>query len=172
MLNHLIALFIPLIITNVLHMVVVKRDYFAYLCHPINQKLFGKNKTYRGVFFVTTINAIIYYLLFQLKLIEAVSVSIPQYYIGALLGLAYVLAELPNSFIKRRLKVAAGESATRNRVIFMLMDKMDSSLAVSICYSFLFDINFLGFITLFLTAFSLHLSISYLLTLIKIKKSL
>ena len=46
--SHIYLFFFPLIIGNVLHMVIVKQNWFQELAFPISKNLFGHNKTYRG----------------------------------------------------------------------------------------------------------------------------
>jgi CDP-diglyceride synthetase len=47
--------------------------------------------------------------------------------IGALLGLAWALFELPNSFLKRRLKITPGKPpAGMQKPLFVLLDQADS----------------------------------------------
>ena len=48
--------------------------------------------------------------------------------LGGLLGIAYVVAELPNSAFKRRLGIAPGQLPARNRFWFALMDQADSAV--------------------------------------------
>jgi hypothetical protein len=46
--------------------------------------------------------------------------------VGAICGIAYVMAELPNSFAKRRLGIAPGTSAARARTAQYIVDQVDS----------------------------------------------
>jgi len=46
--------------------------------------------------------------------------------VGAICGAAYVVAELPNSFVKRRLGIAPGTSAPRARMAQYIVDQLDS----------------------------------------------
>ena len=48
--THYLELFVPLIISNVAHMFVVKLDGFAFLKIPISVRAFGTNKTVWFVF--------------------------------------------------------------------------------------------------------------------------
>lgn len=168
MLPHFGQLFVPLIISNVLHMLVVKYNIAPFLSIPINARLFGPNKTARGVLFVTLVSG----LAFGLINSKQISPYLSNYLFGAVLGLAYVLMELPNSFIKRRLGIKAGQSSEKYKLLSILMDKSDSTLGVTITYSLLMNLQLIAACKIFLLAFSLHLGISYLLVLLKIKKSL
>lgn len=161
--NHFLALYIPLIISNVLHMIVVKRDLFPNLKTPLNQKLFGKNKTLRGFLFVTVVTA--------LAFIAINGVSSKHLFFGALLGFTYMLFELPNSFAKRRMGIKEGEASSSKMVSFII-DKSDSAFGVSFVYCLLYGLTFFDFIQLFLFAFFIHSFFSFLLLKLSIKEKI
>lgn len=182
---------IPLIVSNVLHMVLVKKNGLSSLCIPLNSTLFGPNKTLRGFLFVPFVNGILYlvvnwpggwllsglsseyYLQQEINIgdINFLNLLLMQVSIGAVYGLFYMLFELPNSWIKRRMGIASGESSTRFRWFFTLLDKTDSAIGVSLFFGFLNDFNIEMMLQFFLCASSLHFGISGLLVLSKIKKS-
>ena len=182
---------IPLIVSNVLHMVLVKKNGLSSLCIPLNSTLFGPNKTLRGFLFVPFVNGILYlvvnwpggwllsglsseyYLQQEINIgdINFLNLLLMQESIGAVYGLFYMLFELPNSWIKRRMGIASGESSTRFRWFFTLLDKTDSAIGVSLFFGFLNDFNIEMMLQFFLCASSLHFGISGLLVLSKIKKS-
>ena len=182
---------IPLIVSNVLHMVLVKKNGLTSLCIPLNSTLFGPNKTLRGFLFVPFVNGILYlvvnwpsgwllsglspeyYLQQEINIgdINFLNLLLMQASIGAVYGLFYMLFELPNSWIKRRMGIASGESSTRFRWFFTLLDKTDSAIGVSLFFGFLNDFNIEMMLQFFLCASSLHFGISGLLVLSKIKKS-
>ena len=182
---------IPLIVSNVLHMVLVKKNGLTSLCIPLNSTWFGPNKTLRGFLFVPFVNGILYlvvnwpggwllsglsseyYLQQEINIgdINFLNLLLMQESIGAVYGLFYMLFELPNSWIKRRMGIASGESSTRFRWFFTLLDKTDSAIGVSLFFGFLNDFNIEMMLQFFLCASSLHFGISGLLVLSKIKKS-
>ena len=182
---------IPLIVSNVLHMVLVKKNGLTSLCIPLNSTLFGPNKTLRGFLFVPFVNGILYlvvnwpsgwllsglspeyYLQQEINIgdINFLNLLLMQASIGAVYGLFYMLFELPNSWIKRRMGIASGESSTRFRWFFTLLDKTDSAIGVSLFFGFLNDFNIEMMLQFFICASSLHFGISGLLVLSKIKKS-
>ena len=182
---------IPLIVSNVLHMVLVKKNGLTSLCIPLNSTLFGPNKTLRGFLFVPFVNGILYlvvnwpggwllsglspeyYLQQDINIgdINFLNLLLMQASIGAVYGLFYMLFELPNSWIKRRMGIASGESSTSFRWFFTLLDKTDSAIGVSLFFGFLNDFNIEMMLQFFLCASSLHFGISGLLVLSKIKKS-
>jgi CDP-diacylglycerol--serine O-phosphatidyltransferase len=148
-------------------MMVIKKDLFATLKQPISAKRFGKNKTWRGFVFVSIVNAFFVYIitfLFSIQLPKAA-------FIGFVLGFAYMLFELPNSYMKRRLGIQAGEQAKQHKTLFMLIDKMDSAFGVTLVY---FAMNFISFqhaVLLFVINSSTHILVSQLLVQLRLKKS-
>jgi CDP-diacylglycerol--serine O-phosphatidyltransferase len=181
----------PLIISNVLHMVLVKKNGLSFLSIPLQSTWFGPNKTLRGFVFVPVINGIVYsiinwpggwllsglspdyYLQQEINIgkINCLNILLMQAAIGAVYGLLYMLFELPNSWIKRRMGIASGESSTSFRWFFTLLDKTDSAIGVSLVYGFFNDFNLEMMLQFFICASSLHFGISGLLVLSKIKKS-
>lgn len=159
---------IPLILSNILHMVVVKGNIFPQLAVPLNTKWFGKNKTWRGFVVVPLLNALfmgaLYFLIEDGKYIEGLEA-------GFSFGLIYMVSELPNSYFKRRAGVPAGEMPDRFSLLFRLADKMDSSLGVTIFAAWLHELTGLQSIYLFVLSFTLHAGLSFLLFRMKIKKA-
>lgn len=165
--TYLFHIFIPMIISNVLHMVLVKRDALPSLAVPIATKLFGPNKTWRGVIFVTLSNGIFFWLVnLFLPLFE----PLQAFSFGAFLGTVYMLFELPNSWFKRRMGIASGQKATKNAWFYMLLDKMDSAIGVCLACKFLFELTWAGTLQLFLLSVLLHISFSWLLVALGVKK--
>lgn len=165
---YLKQLFLPLILANVFHMIVVKFNLFSFLNIAIAKSVFGQNKTYRGFVFVTAASAFFVWLLNTKQLTPLIS----NFMLGASLGFVYVFMELPNSFIKRRLGIRPGESSERYKYISILIDKSDSTFGTVLCFGILTNLPLSEMAIIFLLAFSVHLSVSYLLVITKIKKSL
>ncbi|WP_257265003.1 CDP-alcohol phosphatidyltransferase family protein [Endozoicomonas sp. ONNA2] len=135
---------IPVVIGGILHMIVVSRDDFPALAKPIGHRAFGANKTWRGLVVVPLLTAFGACLLYPLEwLLGATSPfsGQPLWLSGTLAGLGYVLAELPNSRVKRRLGIAAGELPTQGRVIAIAADQLDSAIGVAVVYVLWLDIS-------------------------------
>ena len=112
--------FLPALGSPLLHAPVLKWDLFPRLNRPLDggalfrgRRVFGDNKTWRGAFFMTSGTVIATALL---SLWPAWWHRLPQdfrdagpWLVGLLLGLAVVVGELPNSFLKRRLGIAPGK---------------------------------------------------------------
>ncbi len=166
-LQHVNIVLLPLVVSNVSHMLIVKKNHFKWLNRPISKKMFGANKTWRGFVFVSLVNAIVLQavdFILHLKMENA-------FYLGFLLGLVYVTFELPNSFMKRKLGILSGEQASSNKMLFSSIDKMDSAFGVNLIYFLLGHLDWQCALTLFMSSSLMHYSISKILVYFKLKKS-
>lgn len=162
---HIELLLIPLVISNTVHMMIVKAGLFRALDIPIWETGFGRNKTWRGFIVLIALNA-----LFELLCIKIIHSSMEQpLLIGGLLGFTYLLSELPNSYLKRRLGIRPGGRAEKNKYLFILIDKTDSAMGVSLVYGWIMELPFDMVMTLFLINSLVHFLISYILVSLKIK---
>lgn len=162
--KHFLLLFLPLILSNVIHMVVVKFDYLPSLKIPLHARLFGKNKTYRGFFVASILNSLFFVGVLRLY---GPSTSL-DFIFGALIGFTYMAFELPNSYFKRRMGIRPGESSQGPLTI--IMDKTDSALGVTLTYCLLIHLTVSHFAQLFLSAFIIHSLFSFLLVKVRIKE--
>ena len=168
---HIFLFIIPGIIGNVAHMIVVKKNLFSFLAKPISVELFGKNKTFRGfVFLPIAIGTVC--LLESFFWGPFSSDYLSDFSIGVGLGLAYMLAELPNSYFKRSKGIAPGQSASDNKLFQLVIDKSDSLLGACLFYFFAMNTGISAIVILFVVSFLLHISISYLLVVMNLKKSI
>ena len=127
--THILPLFLPLVIGNVAHMIIVKKNYIKALSIPISSKLFGTNKTYRGFLVLPVLSGFIAYL----NAIIFDSLQIANRYalfIRIGLGFAYMLFELPNSYLKRKLGIPQGTSSNKYKILQLCIDKIDSLVGV------------------------------------------
>ena len=188
---EMIGALLPLVITNIAHMVLVKRNGWSSLALPIHTRAFGANKTWRGVAFVSLVNAVVFALInypggaLLAQLSEGYYDVLPpnlstfhgwedilfKCFIGWIYGMAYVLFELPNSWLKRRMGIAPGAQAQQGSALFTLLDKTDSALGVSLVFCVLRDFSWGDALIFFVAASALHFLFSWILYLRKIKKS-
>jgi CDP-diglyceride synthetase len=128
----------PVILAGSFHMLVVSRDWFAFLARPINLRYYGANKTWRGIVVMLLATIPGTYLAALLEpAIGSLLVSLEgvNLWLFALaLGLGYVIPELPNSYIKRRLNIKPGERSEKNAFLFAFMDQADSAVGCIIVY--------------------------------------
>ncbi|HTF80645.1 MAG TPA: CDP-archaeol synthase [Cytophagales bacterium] len=164
---HVLVVLLPLTITNILHMLVVKWNLLQDLAQPISLPALGKGKTWRGFLFVTIVNGLVLWLLslwLQLHLPQALG-------LGMLLGFAYILFELPNSYMKRRLGIPSGSQHPKHAWLFSIIDKTDSAFGVMMVYYLVSDITLAQAITLFLVSSCTHILLSFLMVSLKLKSS-
>lgn len=96
--------------------------------------------------------------------------------IGATIGLAYMLCELPNSFMKRRLGVGAGASVNQQnrslRRLLMLVDYADSPLGVSALVCLCAGLGFGAYLLYVAFGTLLHLVVNVVLVMFGVRESL
>ena len=108
--------FLPAIGGALAHAPFLRFDLAPALKRPLNERLFGANKTVRGAVVMwggTLAATIALHRLsaYRERLPVELQESGPLRH-GGLLGAAVVLGELPNSALKRRIGIAPGERAT------------------------------------------------------------
>jgi CDP-diacylglycerol--serine O-phosphatidyltransferase len=163
-----LVLSLPLVISGGLHMMVVRFDWLRALKIPIHRGLLGPNKTWRGVV-VMVLTAAFGVWLTSFVWPEAFG-SWNPFVLGALLGLAYVLAELPNSYFKRRLGIPAGKRPARNRAWFALADQADSAIGCALVYGWALRLSAMTILLLVAVGPAVHLVANYSLYLLRLRR--
>lgn len=131
---------IAIVFGGVWHMVAVKNDWLAGLRTPIAERWFGANKTWRGLLLVPALTAVGSALLYPLEILwPTLGWQSPLATSNLLLagfcgGAGYVIAELPNSWFKRRLGIAPGHTPDRGRWLFLALDQLDSGIGAALAY--------------------------------------
>lgn len=139
----LIYLFLPVVFAGIFNMIFMKLKILNFLKIPMDvglvlkdkRRLFGDNKTWKGFIGMIIFSSFwlgIFSLLYshieffrRLSLLDFANIN--SWFWGAVWGLGYVLAELPNSFIKRRLNVDPGKNVSGIRgKIHTFIDQSDS----------------------------------------------
>jgi CDP-archaeol synthase len=125
--------FLPVLGSPALHAPVLRFDWLASWKRPLDggatfrgRRLFGDNKTWRGAAVMSVAPLVTTLALFRVpayrrRLPPALRDANPAL-LGAILGIATVVGELPNSFLKRQLDIPPG--AQRN-VALTLLDQAD-----------------------------------------------
>lgn len=159
--RHLVAqafwLSVPVVVTGILHMFVVKARLWPGLAVPLDGgrtvggvPIFGDNKTWRGVAVMvggaalfgvvqgllggawahrTGLEAVDYArLAVRLGLPAGTAgLALGHALVNGVMGAGYVLGELPNSFLKRRVGVTPGKTSGGTfGAVFFLVDQADS----------------------------------------------
>ncbi len=143
------------------------------------RRIFGDNKQLRGLLAMPLASAASFALLGALwaRLPEWLAagrwdISAGQYAgLGLAAGLAFMLAELPNSFLKRRLGIKPGQLPKRawGRLVCALLDRLDSVLGVLIAVSLLVPVPALTWLWLVLIGPGVHALFSALLYRVGVK---
>jgi hypothetical protein len=137
-----LLVFVPVLGSFVLHTPVLRHDLFPTLRRPLDggatfrgRRLFGDNKTWRGLLAMwlgVLLAALLlsrlpgYWTRLPLEIQQAGALRF-----GALLGLGTVLAELPNSFLKRQLDIPPGSRRLSGpTVLLVILDQGDFVLGI------------------------------------------
>jgi hypothetical protein len=133
----LVKMMIPIFCSLIFHAVIIKLGVMKKQAVPIDQGtgIFGDNKTFRG--FIEAIIGCAFGFPLMIYITDVMyyhrgMTIIRQFIIGSLLGLAIMLSELPNSFIKRRMGIPSGVRAS---FLTDLIDQIDIMLGFFYVYS-------------------------------------
>lgn len=161
----------PLIIAGILNMIFCRSRLYKKCAYPIDggrifidgRRVLGDNKTIIGAISMIVISSasmVIWGVVIKAFGISGLSQFyrvnenniILNIYLGAIIGAAYIVAELPNSFIKRRLGIECGKvGGGLIGSIFYIIDQIDSLIVVFIIlilYSNISIIEYMGYIIL------------------------
>lgn len=182
----------PAILAGVLHMVVVKRKLLEQLAVPIDggrtlggKRIFGDNKTWRGGVVMVALGAWLGALQghFFGDIASARGWSVlgdvalargyaTQYALAhAVFGIGYVLGELPNSFLKRRIDIGPGKKG--RGVIgacFFVLDQADSVVAAFALGALFFPFGARFVILASVVLSAVHLVINLILAVTRVKR--
>jgi len=114
----------PLFFGLLTHGLCIRFGALRQLTRPISTRLFGANKTYRGILCVA-VGTTVGFVLVRPALLARMDTA-RLAFVGLCVGAAAMAAELPNSFLKRRLGIAPGSQASGARgVAFHVLDQVD-----------------------------------------------
>ncbi len=180
----------PVILGGVFNMIFVKTNFYKRYAFPLdfdknfidNKRIFGKNKTYIGfisMIIFTSIFQIVwgyissYYQLTNIVYLHIDNTLINNLYVGAMFGFLYMIGELPNSFIKRRIDIMPGKTASGIcGIIFFFADQIDSISVIALYLGVLASLNTYSIIICILVGGFTHISINIILYLLKIRKNI
>ena len=162
---ELVYFIFPLLFAGLLHhLVIIKYNLFPYLSMPIDcnwrfigKPLFGKSKTWRGVLLVPLLSGVGSLIISQILLVPTI---LHPFFTGLLLGVGYSISELPNSFIKRRLDIPAGEKAnTKYHIFFLVLDQTDSIIGSILILLLIYPASFTLCISILIIGTLLHFAV-------------
>ena len=175
---------LPVVVAGILHMIVVRRRLLAALAVPIDlgrtlrgAPIFGPNKTWRGVLFMTLAPAVLgalqgffYGAWAEREGVAPCPLDAAGYaLLNLVLGLGYALGELPNSFAKRRLGIEPGKTSSR---FFFVLDQADSVIAALLLGKLFFPIEWSVVLVGILALTALHLFLNAALYLARVRRNL
>jgi CDP-diglyceride synthetase len=183
--THALWLIAPILLAGLVHIAIIRLRLLPALaripldfgCTFRDRRLFGANKTCRGALIMIAGASGIAWAAAAISpaLHRALSVADLQRdhpaYWGLLLGLGYVMGELPNSFVKRRLNIAPGDIASGSLgVACWLIDQIDSLLGVLIVLWLIWQPDAPLFLALLLVTLVLHPAVALVMTGLKLKR--
>lgn len=176
------SLLLPILLSGMLFIACMKKGWLLALNKPMDfglelggKRLFGPNKNWRGaVLYVgggTAITLVLHNLSFSQNWIAPVFRNDPW-----LLGLAccsgYVLGELVNSFIKRRVGIGSGDNAKTalGRAIQAFFDNADGAIGYGLVLNLLFHPEGAYLYLALLMAYLVHAGSDALMRKLSLKK--
>lgn len=184
---------IPVIAAGVLNMVWVKMPYMNYLAKPMDRnrlfrdgnRILGENKTWKGflgMILLAVLSTIIWggicamlpYLNEHNYLYRNnTNTLIYNGVMGFLLGLAYALFELPNSFIKRRIGIIPGKKGKGVKgILFVLIDQTDSIFGCVLVIAMVYKMNFQFYMLYICLGALTHILINMLLYILRLRRNM
>jgi hypothetical protein len=177
----------PLLLAALGHGVCLKYDLLRFLVKPLDfrasfrgKRLFGENKTWRGLVIQIVLCTLGGAIQGWLQEGGFIPPWLPFFnytergpLIGLLLGLGMTLGELPNSFLKRQLDIPPGQRKGGFwRVLFLVLDQVDLTLGIWFFFFFLVKPPVLLVIWSLVLTLVLHLSVSGLGYILRMRKTL
>ena len=174
--EQMVVLILPLVLSGIFHMVAVKINFLPWLKIPMSEKLFGLNKTWRGVVLMPLLTIPSVWIAFLVDKNWYPGFILPWqqrglWWWGIMLGLGYILAELPNSFIKRKRGIAAGQLPEKGALPFLILDQADSAIGCAVVYAFGSDIALTHLALLAIAGTVFHLFFNALLFYLGLRKN-
>lgn len=192
MLGNIYISLAPVIFAGILNMVWVRLDIGNRLKIPMDggkvladgHRLFGDNKTWKGflgMIGLGLITGILWGAFLKGRAIETLDLFylgrantlLWSGFTGALSGLAYALAELPNSFLKRRLDIRPGKNpAGFKKLFFIFLDQADSVIGCLLLLRLFYPYDLGFFFSAVLLGALTHISLNILLFFLKLRKNM
>ena len=181
---------IPVIIAGILNMLFVKTSLYRRINRPIDggrtlrdgRRLFGENKTWAGfggmIVFGATAQALWGFVCrgfpelcpIYSRFGNALPFNLAA---GAAMGFAYVLFELPNSFVKRRLDIPSGKTVRGFKgAVFFVIDQVDSLFGVAGVFAALFPMTVWEYWAYISLGAGTHIAVNRILYAMRIRKNL
>ncbi len=184
---------LPPILAGMLNMLWCKLPILNALKKPIDggkilkdgKRLFGNSKTWKG-FLGYGLTNILTFVLWGLACGSSPYLGSHNYFymendntlwfnisVGFLLGMAYALFELPNSFLKRRLGIGQSmDIKTAKKIFFIFLDQVDSVFGLALVVWIFHDIGIVTYIQFIILGAVTHILANFLLYGMRLRKTL
>jgi hypothetical protein len=174
----------PVVLAGLGHVAVLKTNVLSSLASPIDngarwrgRPILGANKTWRGIALMTGLTAVASGTQAALvrrrrwpSALEVLqSARLNSWLTGALCGLTYCLAELPNSFVKRQLGIAPGGRGSRASRLQYVVDQADSVAGCLLALRLLYRTSAGDLVTAFGLGVTIHIGIDQLIYALGVK---
>ncbi|MFM8927302.1 MAG: CDP-archaeol synthase [Rhodoluna sp.] len=173
---------LPILLPGVFFIVCLKRNWLKIFDHPIDfglslgkSRIFGENKNWRGAMIYVLGGTFLTLLLHQLA--PAQSWVAPIYMadpwlLGPICTSAYVVGELVNSFVKRRLGIGPAQTVSGRfgKTVQNFFDNADGTIAYSIALQLLIRPSGNYLWIALLLALAIHASTDVLMRKLRLKK--
>ena len=175
----------PVLVAGLGQVLVLKAGLLPGLAVPLDRgvhwggkPLLGPRKTWRGVIIMTTLSALVARAQAKAarrsKRLRAIAPfdydRINPWLVGVALGLGYCLAELPNSFVKRRLDIAPAGKGNRFAWLQYLVDQSDSVAGCLVALRFFYKPTWLETGLAFAGGLVLHVGVDQLMHALGVKR--
>ncbi len=176
---------LPVVLAGIAHSVAIRADLFPWAAQRLDlglrffgEPLFGENKTWRGVLIMSGMTSVCAWLLSFVLQSEhlpsgfaQLAEPVPALLFGLLIGLGYSLGELPNSFVKRRLRVHPGSRpGGPGSLLFYFIDQTDSVAGIILFVWAVYGPPVQVLFELFAVGSLVHIAFDMLLYLFEVKK--
>jgi hypothetical protein len=183
---------LPLTISGILNMVFTKTQFYQKHKSPIDggrvlkdgKRIFGDNKTWIGFVSMVLISTCVHaasgivvdiFYISDYNDLYAVYNNTILYnsFVGFIFGTIYMVSELPNSFIKRRLGIEAGKTDKGIKgLVFFIIDQIDSLVGVALLIFLLSNITLWKSVWYIALGAITHITVNLVLYLLKLRISL
>jgi len=182
----------PIVMAAVCNMLWVRLPFVRRINRPMDgnrcwtdgRPLLGSHKTWLGLVGMPAWSAV-WMLIFSslnarlswassLDLFASARWDLPEALVnGAVWGTGYVLAELPNSFVKRRLQIGPGQTARGLKgIAFIFCDQADSVVGCLVTMHYFYQPSLAELLMLFVLGTAIHYLTNVLLYLLGLKKQM
>ena len=167
----------PLLCSGIVLIAAIRLNWLGFLNRPLDfglkfldRPMIGSSKTFRGLFVHVVVATLVTVLLHNFKsdLVAPVYASNP-WILGLATSSAYVLGELINSFVKRRLGIAPGTSGS---LVWLqkFVDNTDGALVSGLVLIFGYGVSWQLLVLSFVRAVIVHELTDVLMRYLGLKK--